>query len=182
MKKLVKDTGVITAIIALFIGLVGGICFLVSSLHHDSPDTIYNFAVSAKNLHETIDQTNLLSDLEMLIANINNTPNGDTSKIDSTIRHGILVSRALHESYIVLEFSNDTLSDYELLIKENRQIASCYANLNFAWSARQSGDYTSFITYYEESKRVFAELKTLNLQIKTELDDLQHKAELELVK
>ena len=180
MKELFKSTFFIAAAIALFVVVIAGVCLLVSSFIHEKPDVLYNFAVSAKGIETSIGNTNLLSNTEELIAAIPTALTADTSKITIMIRHGMLVVHAYREDFFSVEPTDETLLLYKSLLKEGRLLGNCYANLNYAWSAKQAEDSVSCNKYLDEARYLFEELKNIILRNKTDLDNLQLKAEREL--
>jgi hypothetical protein len=144
MKRLFKDTLFVTVVIVSIAVLVAGICQLVSFLRHDEPEVILSFVISAKAFHEKIEGTNLLENIEVLLVAIPGESNENMSEIENMIREGMFNARQYRESYSWLPPTDDTLWLYNLLIKESTMIANCYSDLNFAWSAKQAGDYVSF--------------------------------------
>ena len=182
MKQLFKSTFFITTAIVLFVVAITGVCLLVSSFIHEKPEVLYSFAVSARGLESSIGNTNLLSHTEELIAAIPTALTADTSEITIRIRHGMLIAHAYREDFFSVEPTDTTLSLYKSLLKEGTLLGNCYANLNYAWSAKQAEDLVSCNKYLDEARYLFEELKNIILQNKTDLDNLQFKAERELSK
>jgi hypothetical protein len=182
MKELFKSTFFITAAIVLFVVVIAGVCLLVSSFIHEKPEVLYSFAISAKGIETSIGDTNLLSNTEELMADIPAAQIEDASEIDIRIRHGMLIAHAYREDFFSVEPTDATLSLYKSLLKEGTLLGNCYAYLNYAWSAKQSEDLISCNKYLGEARYLFEELKSIILRNKTDLDNLQLKAELELSK
>ena len=179
MKQLFKSTAFIAAMIILFVVIITGVCVLAGTLRHDEPEVLYNFAVSAIDIQGMIEDTNLLSNIEVLLTAISEGAIEDT-EINNMIQHGLSAARVYKKTYYEMTPTDDTLVLYKSLVKEGTLINSCYVSLNSAWSARQADDFTACNEYLDDARKQYEEVINLRAQNRAELDNMQSEAELEM--
>ncbi len=181
MKKLFKETGIILGGVVLFLAIVFGISFLISSRLHDSPQALYDYAVIAKTTHDALNGETLLN-VESIIAELSQDSVENAAELERFINEGIYNSFHYWEGYENLLPGRDTLELNNSLLRESKIIRSCYSDLSFSWKYKQSGNTELSNQYLDEASRTYIEINTLRLQNTTDLNNLLARAEQKLGK
>jgi hypothetical protein len=176
MKQL-KETGLIAGALVLFVAVVAGIFSLISSSLHDSPQVLYDFVISAKGLHDSIENTDFLPNIGVVLAALSGDSVENASEIEGMINEGRGIAHIYNENFDFLPPTRDTLELYSSLFRESKLISNCYASLNFAWSFKKSGDYASSEQYHASADDTYREILELRQKNSSDLVDWLQKAQ-----
>ena len=179
MKQL-KDTGLIVGAMVIFVAVVAGIFTLVSLSLHDSPQVLHDFLVSAKGLHDSIENTDFLPNIGVVLSALSKESIENSTEIDNMINEGRGIAHIYNENFDFLPPTRDTLELYSSLFRESKLISNCYASLNFAWSFKKSGEYASSEQYTATANETYREIMDLRLKNTSDLDDWLLEADAQL--
>lgn len=166
---------IIFAIVVIFTLMINAL----SSLTRNDAGQLYNFVTSVKRLHEKIEQTNVINNIEIINHRISRESIEDPASIDIELRQGMLSARGYRDQLRWLYPTEESIELLESLINEIRLIERCYSKLFLAWSEKQTGDEQAYLQYLEESSASYVELILVREQNKSTIFNLLQEIDLE---
>jgi len=181
--KMMKKQHVTTLVLAIglmasIVVIVAGLDLFASWLHNESEDayaqSVYDFAVDAKAMHEELEGSSLINDFEALFEAVSRESPPGSTDTELAIIHQQLSAQGYKEGYDWL--SPPTVESREVqasLILEGKLFQDCYIRLWVAWLKKnRSGDEFAYAENLEKARELFEEAISLRAKNKVDLDIL----------
>ncbi len=168
----------IIVIVLIVVAITSGTQLCTSILHNDAQG-LQHFANNARRFHDKFEGSALLEDYHALHQRVLDETPEDSSEVNTLVVGRTLSARGYTDQFAFLTPVTGGLELLNSLQREGQLLQSCYAKLRLAWSEKELGHESTFISYCEESRRLFDEARLLREENSAELERILSGAKVE---
>ncbi|MBL7166421.1 MAG: hypothetical protein ISS55_08050 [Dehalococcoidales bacterium] len=168
-QQLITAIKAIIVIVLIVVAITSGTQLYTSTLHDDTQG-LQRFADDARRFHDKVEGSALLEGFHALHQRVLDEIPENSPEVNTLVVERALSAQGYTNQFTRLPLVTAGLELLSSLQREGQLLQSCYAKLRLAWSEKESGHESAFISYCEESRRLFDEARLLREENSAELE------------